>query len=166
MSKCRRKENSHARQNNNNLSIKQSQGHLVPPHGLKWHPTPIILPGKSHGQRSLVGQSPWGCKESNTAERLHFFFCFVYSSFSSCLCVRLGCLFVTFFLFPKVRLYCYKLSSQNCFCSILYVLDCFVFIVICLQILFFFSDIFSGLLVVQYQCLTSTCLCFLQFIFL
>ena len=28
----------------------------------KWQPTPVFLPGKSHGQRSLVGYSPWGCK--------------------------------------------------------------------------------------------------------
>ena len=34
--------------------------------------TPLLLPGKSHGQRSLVGYSPWGCKESDTTERLHF----------------------------------------------------------------------------------------------
>ena len=26
-----------------------------------WHPTPVLLPGKSHGQRNLVGCSPWGC---------------------------------------------------------------------------------------------------------
>ena len=32
----------------------------------QWHPTPILLPGKSHGQRSLVGCSPWGRKESDT----------------------------------------------------------------------------------------------------
>ena len=31
-----------------------------------------LLPGKSHGQRSLVGCSPWGCEESDTTERLHF----------------------------------------------------------------------------------------------
>ena len=30
--------------------------------------TPVFLPGKSHGQRSLVGYSPWGCKESDTTE--------------------------------------------------------------------------------------------------
>jgi len=30
--------------------------------------TPVFLPGKSHGQRSLVGYSPWGHKESNTTE--------------------------------------------------------------------------------------------------
>ena len=40
----------------------------------QWHPIPVHLPGKSHGQRSLVGCSPWGCEESNTTERLHFQF--------------------------------------------------------------------------------------------
>ena len=34
----------------------------------KWQPTPVFLPGKSHGQRSLVGYSPYGCKESDTTE--------------------------------------------------------------------------------------------------
>ena len=34
----------------------------------KWHPTPVFLPGESHGQRSLVGYSPWGCKELDTTE--------------------------------------------------------------------------------------------------
>ena len=29
----------------------------------KWHPTPVFLPGKSHGQRSLAGYSPWGLEE-------------------------------------------------------------------------------------------------------
>ena len=36
----------------------------------KWQPTPVSLPGKSHGQRSLVGCSPWGCKESGTIKQL------------------------------------------------------------------------------------------------
>ena len=36
------------------------------------YPTPVLLPGKSHGQRSLVGCSPWGREESDTTERLHF----------------------------------------------------------------------------------------------
>ena len=40
----------------------------------QWHPTPVLLPGKSHGWRSLVGYSPWGRKESNMTERLHFHF--------------------------------------------------------------------------------------------
>ena len=42
----------------------------------KWQSTPVLLPGKSHGQRSLVGYSPRGCKESDTTERLHFHFHF------------------------------------------------------------------------------------------
>ena len=37
-------------------------------------PTPVLLPGKSHGWRSLAGCSPWGHEESDTAERLHFHF--------------------------------------------------------------------------------------------
>ena len=40
----------------------------------QWQPTPVLLPGKSHGWRSLVGCSPWGCKESDTTERLPFHF--------------------------------------------------------------------------------------------
>ena len=40
----------------------------------QWHPTPVLLPGKSHGLRSLVGCSLWGCQESDTTERLHFHF--------------------------------------------------------------------------------------------
>ena len=40
----------------------------------KWQPTPIFLPGKSHGWRSLVGGSPWGRTELDTTERLHFHF--------------------------------------------------------------------------------------------
>ena len=40
----------------------------------QWQPTPVLLPGKSHGQRSLVGCSPWGGEESDTTERLHFHF--------------------------------------------------------------------------------------------
>ena len=38
----------------------------------QWHPTPVLLPGKSHGRRSLVGCSPWGHQESDMTERLHF----------------------------------------------------------------------------------------------
>ena len=39
-----------------------------------WQPTPVLLPGKSHGQRSLVGCSPRGCEESDMIEPLHFHF--------------------------------------------------------------------------------------------
>ena len=44
----------------NNLAIDMGQ----------WHPTPVLLPGKLHGRRSLVGCSPWGCKELDTTERV------------------------------------------------------------------------------------------------
>ena len=43
-------------------------------HPRQWHPTPVLLPGKSHGWRSLVGCSPWDRKESDTTEQLHFHF--------------------------------------------------------------------------------------------
>jgi len=35
-----------------------------------WQPTPVFLPGESHGQRSLVGYCPWGCKELDTTKGL------------------------------------------------------------------------------------------------
>ena len=40
----------------------------------KWQPTLVLLPGKFHGRKSLVGFSPWGRKESDTAEQLHVHF--------------------------------------------------------------------------------------------
>ena len=42
----------------------------------QWQPTPVLLPGKSHGWRSLVGCSPWGREESDTTEQFHFHFSF------------------------------------------------------------------------------------------
>ena len=39
----------------------------------KWQLTPVLLPGKFHGWRSLVGYSPWDCKELDTTEQLHWF---------------------------------------------------------------------------------------------
>ena len=40
----------------------------------QWQPTPIFLPGESHGRRSLVGCSPWGLEESDLTEQLDFHF--------------------------------------------------------------------------------------------
>ena len=37
----------------------------------KWYPTPVFLPGKSHGQRNLAGYSPWGCKELDITDQAH-----------------------------------------------------------------------------------------------
>ena len=59
-------------------SVKPCVMHSVPgsPWGRRrqWHPTPGLLPGSSHGQRSLVGCSPWDHKELDTTEQLHFHF--------------------------------------------------------------------------------------------
>ena len=58
-----------------NLPANAGDTGLIPGSGRsprrKWQPTPIFLPGGSHGQRSLVGYSLWGCKESDTTERLN-----------------------------------------------------------------------------------------------
>ena len=40
-----------------------------------WQPTPVFLPGESHGQRSLVGYSPWGCKDSDQLWQLNTHAC-------------------------------------------------------------------------------------------
>jgi len=40
----------------------------------QWHPTPVLLPGKFHGQRSLVGCSPWGRWGLDVTKRFHFLF--------------------------------------------------------------------------------------------
>ena len=52
------------------LNYPEQKGHIL----WKWHPTPVLLPGKSHGRRSLVGCSPWGRWKLDTTERLHFHF--------------------------------------------------------------------------------------------
>ena len=53
------------------MKIQDSQLHL---RRRQWHPTPVLLPGKSHGRRSPVGCSPWGRSELDRTERLHFHF--------------------------------------------------------------------------------------------
>ena len=47
------------------LIFAASRGHFC---RRQWHPAPVLLPGKSHGRRSLVGCSPWGCKELDMTE--------------------------------------------------------------------------------------------------
>ena len=47
--------------------------HIILP-SLAFNPTPVLLPGKSHGRRSLGGCSPWGREQSDMTERLHFDF--------------------------------------------------------------------------------------------
>ena len=52
-----------------------------------WQPTPVLLPGEFHGRRSLVGYSPWGRKESDTAEWL------TYTHTYMCVCLCIWCIF-------------------------------------------------------------------------
>ena len=61
--------------NLNSLLMKAFPYFVIRP-SLQWQPTPVLLSGKSHGWRSLVGCSPWGHQESDTTERLHFHFSF------------------------------------------------------------------------------------------
>ena len=49
-----------------NMSLIPESGKI--PWRKKWQPTPVFLPGKSHGQRRLAGYSPWGHKESDMTE--------------------------------------------------------------------------------------------------
>ena len=56
----------------------------------KWQPTPVFLPGESHGQRSLEGCSPWGLKESNTTERLTRMQWYIVKQILLCLYIRLA----------------------------------------------------------------------------
>ena len=51
----------------------------------KWQTTPVFLPGKSHGQRSLGVYSPWGRRESDTIERLILSFTFHFQMNSECI---------------------------------------------------------------------------------
>ena len=58
----------------------------------QWHPTPVLLPGKSHEWRSLVGCSPWGCEELDTTERLHFHFSLSYIGEGNANLLQCSCL--------------------------------------------------------------------------
>ena len=62
----------------------------------QWHPIPVLLLGKSHGQRSLVGCSPWVHEESDTTERLSFHFSlFTFMHWRSNLAAAAACLLFT-----------------------------------------------------------------------
>ena len=59
--------------NNPSVNARDKDVGLIPGSGKspwcrKWQPIPVFLPGKFHGQRSLVGYSPWGCKELDMTE--------------------------------------------------------------------------------------------------
>ena len=89
------------------------------PRRRKWQPTPVFLPGKSHGQRSLVGYSPLGRKELDTTEQLHF------TSFatappmalsSSSFILPLHCLSCAHVCsFPNLEYFSYNHQRTHCF---------------------------------------------------
>ena len=86
----------------------------------KWQSTPVLLPGKSHGQRSLVAYSPWGCKQSDRTERLHFHFhlkCCIPTMIFPFIAGFFGA--ANFFFFGTgIRWWYYSTQSslRNCFC--------------------------------------------------
>ena len=91
----------------------------IPSPQRKWQPTPALLPGKFHGQRSLIGYSPWGLKKSDTTEGLHFL-----SSFLSPQVTGLGNYFLTGFNFLAAKLYVISLKSSDSHCSFTSVYMC------------------------------------------
>ena len=88
----------------------------------KWQSTPVLLPGKSHGQRSLVAYSPWGCKQSDRTERLHFHFhlkCCIPTMIFPFIAGFFGAANFFFFFFGTgIRWWYYSTQSslRNCFC--------------------------------------------------
>ena len=54
-----------------NAGLEEAQAGIKIAGRRQWHPTPVLLPGKSYERRSLVGCSPWGRKESDMTERLN-----------------------------------------------------------------------------------------------
>ena len=87
----------------------------------KWQSTPVLLPGRSHGQRSLAGYSLWGCKESDTTERMcarthrhtigENWGCFLFGTVMSkgCFCGRSGNILVYMGMYsarcvPRIRI--------------------------------------------------------------
>ena len=79
----------------------------------EWQPTPVVLPGEIHGQRSLVGYSPWGHKESNMTKwlTLSHFLPIHPSQFPSI--QEMSYLFTVYTIFPDLRVISAK-SPQSC----------------------------------------------------
>ena len=54
-------------------SLKKVKAHCYSVPRRQWQPTPVLVPGKSHGWRSLMGYGPWGCEDSDTTERARMY---------------------------------------------------------------------------------------------
>ena len=83
------------------------------PWNRKWQPTPVFLPGKSHGQRNLVGYSPWGCKELDTTEEACNIDVYVFIHISTYIyTIRVKIYTCNFFLSPERTLFTHN-SAQT-----------------------------------------------------
>ena len=121
----------------------------------QWHPTPVLLPGKSHGQRSLVGCSPWGREESDTTERLHFHFslsCIAEGNGNPLQCSCLenprdgGAWRAAIYGVAQSRTRLKRLSSSNSnpHVAVLWQVDCFFVCVFFFFFFFFFCQFLSA----------------------
>ena len=73
-------------------SLKKVKAHCYSGLRRQWQPTPVLLPGKSHGRRSLVGCSPWDREESDTTELIHFHFSLSCIGEGNCNALQCSCL--------------------------------------------------------------------------
>ena len=122
----------------------------------KWQPTPVFLPGESHGLRSLAGCSPWGRKESDTTERQAvtydidhlcifcgevsgYFAWFLFGFSKSSLCIWTLVLYLTCVLQKFPPRWWFAFLSSQC------VLQFFILMRSCLSILPFTDSAFSVL---------------------
>ena len=78
----------------------------------EWQSTPALLPGKSHGRRSLIGYGPWGLKESDMPEWLHFHFFNLLLNISLRPYFKL-LFFCPRFLFASPFLVCFQFISES-----------------------------------------------------
>ena len=131
----------------------------------QWHPTPVLLSGKSNGQRSLVDYSPWGHEKLDTTERLHFHFSLSCigegnGNLLQCSCLENpldgGTWWAAIYGVAQSRTWLKRLSSGSSsimwYCqflpffqflpySLLYVFKCFYVWYMCLQILYLLVEL-------------------------
>ena len=82
-----------------------------------WKPTPVFLPGESHGQRSLVGYSPWGHKESDMTEQLTHTCVHVHTWLCVCMCISI-CMYACVIACEKRQLLSSAIGRSCCPCRI------------------------------------------------
>ena len=78
------------------------------PWSKKWHPPPVFLPGKFHGQRSLASYSPWGHKESDTTEHMN-----IYGGSGTELRSHMHCIVITIILGESNYYYAHLIGEER-----------------------------------------------------